>query len=164
MIIVFLSPLLKIKEMITVDQMEVLLRTVPQYILFAAISIYIFGWMEKKERLGYISDSILIIGGILALLVMLSGMIPSPKEVGMNAEHIQRIIKVLFLFVINGSLATFSLIWRFIKKSQLKPLVFLIFAIGIIIFFQSTSLSKVKFELNKTEIPTDTISINSTNN
>jgi hypothetical protein len=145
--------------MVTVDQLEILLRTIPQYFLFAALSLYLIGWMNRKDNLSLIADILLITTGILSIILLSSGMIPSPKDQGMNEEHILRVIKMLFLFVINGGLTVISLTWRLVKKAPLKPLLFIIFVISIIIFFQSTGLSKIKFELNKQplEVVSDTI-------
>jgi hypothetical protein len=138
--------------MITTDQLEILLRTIPQYFLFAALSLYLFSWMNRKPKLGLIGDILLIIIGILSFILLTSGMIPSPKEPGLVEEHVQRVIKMLLLFAINGGLAAISITWRLVKKNPLKPLVLAIFVLSTVIFFQSTGLSKIKFELNKAPI------------
>jgi hypothetical protein len=140
--------------MISVDTMEVILRTVPGYFLFAALAFFIFSWINKKPVLSMVGEIILIVVGILALVVMLFGYVPSPKTEGMNAEHLKVVINMLLFFTLVGLLSAISLFIRFIRKSQFAPLLVVIFILSIILFFNATRLSKIKFELNR---PTTTI-------
>jgi uncharacterized membrane protein YozB (DUF420 family) len=135
--------------MISVDTMEVLLRTLPAYFLFAGIGFLIFSWMNKKPLYGMIAEIILIVTGILALLVMLLGYVPSPDTEGMNAEHLKKVINMLLSFCGIGFLSAISLLIRYIRKKQFAPLLVAIFILSIILFFNSTPLSRVKFELNR---------------
>lgn len=134
--------------MVSIDQIEVLLRTLPQYMLFASLSLFIFAWIERKPKLSAIAEIVLLITGLLAIITLLSGIIPSPLAEGVVKEHIEMVIKMLTLFSINGLLALCSLLIRLINKKMFKPLVFITFALAIFIFFTSTKLSKIKFELN----------------
>lgn len=138
--------------MITVDQLEVLLRTIPQYFLFGATSLYIFAWIDQKQKLSIIAEVLLIVAALVSLIVMLSGMIPSPLTEGLVQEHVEMVIRMLTLLIINGALASISLIYRLIKKKGIKLLAFIIFILAIYIFFSSTRLSKIKFELNNPNI------------
>lgn len=137
--------------MISIDQLEVLLRTVPNYLLFAGIALYIFSWMNKKERYGLWGDIVFVCTGILSLVVMLSGMIPSPKLEGVVEEDIKKVINLLTMGGLIGLLSAISLAIRLIHKKANKIVFYLIFVVGVILFFQSTSLSKVKFQLNRPE-------------
>ncbi|HKM93953.1 MAG TPA: hypothetical protein VJY41_09890 [Prolixibacteraceae bacterium] len=132
----------------TVDQLEVLLRTIPQYFLFAILSLYLFGWINKKNNLGAIAEILIIVLSISSSLVLTSGLIPSPQTEGVVQEHIESVIKMLTLFALNGILALISLVLRCFLKKPFKPLVFATFIFTILMFFTSTKLSKVKFELN----------------
>lgn len=140
--------------MVTVDQLEVLLRTIPMYFLFAALSFYLFGWMNKKPKLSLTADCLVVFYAIVAIIVLLSGMIPPPETVGINKEHLHLVNRMILLFVLNGAFGLISLAFRIFMKKPFKPLVFAIFVVAIIIFFQSTTLSKIKFELNK-PVPTE---------
>jgi len=135
--------------MISVDTMEVILRTVPGYFLFAALGFFIFSWVNKKPVLSMVGEIILIVVGILALVVMLCGYVPSPNTEGMNAEHLKIVINMLLLFSLIGFLSAISLFIRFIRKNQFAPLLVVIFILSIILFFNATRLSKIKFELNR---------------
>jgi hypothetical protein len=140
--------------MISVDTMEVILRTVPGYFLFAALGFFIFSWINKKPNLSMVGEIILIVVGILALVIMLCGYVPSPNTEGMNAEHLKLVINMLLFFTLIGLLSAISLLIRFISKKQFAPLLVAIFILSMILFFNATRLSKVKFELNR---PTTTI-------
>lgn len=136
--------------MVTTDQLEILLRSIPQYFLFAALSLFIFGWIEKKNLYGAIAEALVAVLGLGAIVVFLGDMIPSPRAEGLNQEHVEMVIKLIFMLSLNGILATASLIVRAFKKTPFKVLVFTSFALALFIFFYSTRLSKVKFELNTT--------------
>lgn len=134
--------------MITVDQLEVLLRSIPQYFLFGGLGLYIYAWIEKKPERGIYGEILLVIIGFLSIIVMLSGMIPSPNTPGIVTEHVERVIKMLTLLATTGILSAISITVRLIRKKHWNPLVLAIFALAIYIFFTSTKLSKLKFELN----------------
>ena len=140
-----------------IDLLEVLLRSVPQYLLFGALGLYLFAWIDKKPFLGKIAEIVLIVIAILALTVLLSGAIPSPKTEGLIEQDIKNVIQMLLMLAATGSLGGISLLIRFIRKKPFIPLIVLVFVTGLIVFFQSTKLSRVKFELNKTEVVTDTL-------
>jgi hypothetical protein len=140
--------------MISVDSMEVILRTVPGYFLFAALAFFIFSWINKKPVLSLVGEIILIVAGILSLVVILCSYIPSPNTEGMNAEHLKSVINMMLLFCAIGLLSIISLLIRYFRKKQFSPLLVVIFILSIILFFNATRLSKIKFELNR---PTTTI-------
>jgi hypothetical protein len=140
--------------MISVDVMEVLLRSVPQYFLFGALAFLIFSWINKKPLYSMIAEIILVTISILLLLVFLMGYIPSPETHGMNKEHLEMVIKMVIFFLSIGFLSVISLLIRLFRKKEYSPLVIAIFVLCMVLFFQSTRLSKVKFELNR---PTTTV-------
>ena len=134
--------------MVSVDQLEILLRSVPQYFLFGALALFIFGWIEKKSKYSVIAEILLAVIGIAALIVLLSKMIPSPLTEGLVQEHIEMVIKMLVLLAVTGALALISLSIRIIRKAAWMPLVFITFALALFLFFSSTKLSKIRFQLN----------------
>jgi hypothetical protein len=134
--------------MITVDQLEVLLRSVPQYFLFGGLALYIFGWIDKKQLYLTIAEIFFIVLGLGSFIVLSGTMIPSPLEQGIVKEHIEMVIKILTFLSVNGLLALVSLGIRLLRKKTWKPLPLIIFALSMYVFFISTSMSKVKFELN----------------
>ncbi|MDA3928716.1 MAG: hypothetical protein PF541_07120 [Prolixibacteraceae bacterium] len=134
--------------MISVDQLEVLLRSIPQYFLFGGLGLYLYAWIEKKPERGIFAEILFVIIGIAAILVLLSGMIPSPLTEGLVKAHVEMVIRMLGLLCVTGVLAGVSITIRILRKKHWNPLILVIFIIGILIFFSSTKLSKVKFELN----------------
>lgn len=137
--------------MISVDQLEVLLRSLPQYFLFGGLSLILYAWIEKKPKRGIFGEILFVIIGLAAVIVMLSGMIPSPMAEGIVAEHIERVIKMLVLLSLVGALSVASILVRIIRKKHWNPLVLITFTIAFILFFSTTKLAKVKFELNTKE-------------
>ncbi len=143
--------------MISIDTIEVLLRSIPQYFLFAALAFFIFSWINKKPLYSMIGEIILTVIGAL-MLYALFVYIPSPKTPGLEASHIEKVVKVSIFFVTLGGLSALSLTIRAIRKKQFTALVLAIFVLSVVLFFQSTSLSKIKFEFNKPAVNiTDTI-------
>jgi hypothetical protein len=140
--------------MISVDTMEVLLRSVPQYFLFGALAFLIFSWINRKPLYSMIAELIMVTISILLLIVMMTGYIPSPNTQGMNKEHLELVIKMIMFFLAIGLLSVISLLIRLFRKKEFLPLVIAIFVLCMVLFFQSTRISKIKFELNK---PTTTI-------
>lgn len=134
--------------MVTVDQLEILLRSIPQYFLFGGLALYIISWIDKKPQRGIWGEALFVLIGIAAFVVMLSGMIPSPKTQGIDAEHIELVIKMLFLLTFLGLLSIASILIRLIRKKHWTPILILIFMLSIWLFFSSTRISKIKFELN----------------
>lgn len=134
--------------MISVDQLEILLRSIPQYFLFGALALFLFSWIDKKPKFSIIAEALLVVIGLLSIIVLLSGMIPSPLAEGLVQEHIEMVIKMLTLLSVTGLLAMTSIVIRIIRKAAIKPLVFITFALALFLFFSSTRLSKIKFELN----------------
>lgn len=134
--------------MITVDQLEVLLRSVPAYFLFGGLALYLFAWIEKKPKIGLWGEVLFFLIGVTALVTMLSGMIPSPKTEGLVQEHIEMVIKMLTMLVINGILAAVSVIIRLVRKKPWNVLVLIVFGLSMFLFFSSTRLAKVPFQLN----------------
>jgi len=143
--------------MISVDVMEVLLRSIPQYFLFGAVAFLIFSWINKKPLYGLIGEVILAVVGLIMLIVFISGYIPSPKTQGMNEEHLKLVFNMMLFFLTLGFLSIISLLIRLFRKKQFIPLVVAIFVLSIVLFFQSTKLSRVKFELNRPTITTTII-------
>lgn len=142
--------------MISIDQLEVLLRTVPQYLLFGGVSLYIFAWVNKNIKMALWADAIMVLTGLLAIAVIISGLIPSPDAPGIVEAHIKAIIRILTLLCIIGVLGIGNLLVKLIWKKKTQILSAVIFGLALIVFFQSTRISRIKFELNPP--PTEAVS------
>lgn len=137
--------------MISINQLEVLLRSIPQYFLFGGLSLILYAWIEKKPQRGIWGELVLATIGIFAVIVLLSGMIPSPMAAGLVAEHVEMVIKMLVLLSILGILSIVSIAIRLIRKKHWNPLVLIVFCVALFLFFSSTKLAKIPFHLNPTE-------------
>ncbi len=134
--------------MVSIDQLEVLLRTVPQYLLFGGVSLYIFAWVNKNPKLALSADIVMVVIGLLAFSIMISGLIPSAGTPGIVESHIKAIILMLTLLSTIGALGVVNVILKTLLKKKTQILSIVIFGFALIVFFQSTRLSRVKFELN----------------
>lgn len=134
--------------MISIDQLEVLLRTVPQYLLFGGVSLYIFAWVNKNPKMALIADIVVVVIGLLAIAVMTSGFIPSPQATGMVEADIKALILMLTLLSAIGAMGVVNILLKTFLKKKTQILSVVIFFFAIIVFFQSTRLSRIKFELN----------------
>lgn len=134
--------------MISVDQLEYYLRTVPAYFLFGGLALYIYSWIEKKPKISLWGEVVFVVLGMAAAITMLSGMIPDPKTEGLVQEEIEMVLKMLILIVLTGVFSAISLIIRFTTKKLWKPIIMAVFAVAILVFFVATKLSKVNFQLN----------------
>lgn len=134
--------------MITIDQLEVLLRSIPQYFLFGGLALFLYSWIEKKTKIALWGEVIFLIIGIIALITMFSGMIPSPKTEGLVQEHVEMVIKMLVMLAINGLFSAISIVVRIIRKKPWNPLVLVVFGLSLYLFFSTTRLAKIPFQLN----------------
>ncbi len=138
--------------MISTELLEVLLRSVPQYFLFAILGLYIFSWVEKKKLFAQLAEIAAVILGGLAFMVLKSKMIPAPETEGIDYEQIKTLISLVIMIMLNGGLALIAL---FVRYSKSKISIFFsiaIFVFSIFIFFKTTNNANVNFELTpKTE-------------
>lgn len=58
---------------------ETLLYTLPQWFIFAAIFVVVYGWMEEKKPFRIIGASILILLGIFSLFVIFGDSLAAAK-------------------------------------------------------------------------------------
>ena len=74
---------------------ETLLYTLPQWFIFAAIFVAVYGWIEKKKAFRIIGASILILLGIFSLFVIFgdslaAGEFLTPNEIA--SEELEEVI------------------------------------------------------------------------
>lgn len=142
--------------MISTDLLEVLLRSVPQYFLFAILGLYIFSWVEKKPLFGLFAEIAAVTLGILTLIVLKSKMIPAPETIGIDSNQIKNLISLLLMLLLNGALALIALVIRINKKKISKYFSIAVFVFSIFIFFKSTNNANVNFKLTpKIELDTN---------
>lgn len=131
-----------------IDQLEVMLRTVPPYILFAGMGCYIFSWINKNRKLSIWGDVFFVLAGLFSLWVMIGDYIPSPLADGIVEEHIKKLISMLTLIVILSVASLIDILLKLIWKKETTIMAIVIFLFSLVVFFQSTKMSRVKFELN----------------
>lgn len=125
-----------------------LLYTLPQWAIFAGITVIIYGWAEKKEVFERIGLVILILLGLFAAYILLSGiLIPdkylTPEEYVLPEEYLAeddiplegKLIPAYWGLVASGILAILSLLLKFIKRGRARLFMVLSGILAIGMFF-----------------------------
>ena len=122
--------------------------TVPQWAIFAAITVVIYGWVEQKKAFGMVGSIILIALGIFAGWAIYKGLlIPEglfdTKE-AMDGEELflpdefpieGRLLPFYWGLIGNSVVALGSLITEMMNNKQAKLLKVAMCIIGLLIFF-----------------------------
>jgi hypothetical protein len=122
--------------------------TVPQWAIFASITVMIYGWVEKKSIFGIVGSAILVALGIFAAYAIAAGlMIPEsmldisenlPKEELFNPDELPvegRLLPFYWALIANGVLALAAMFAEIYHKKIAAILKIIIGAIGIVVFF-----------------------------
>jgi len=130
--------------------------SVPQWLIFAAITVMIYGWLEKKKVFGIIGSGIFVSLGLFAAYALVSGlMIPenmldiskdlSTKEL-FNPDELPvegRLIPFYWGLAFNGLLALVALLSEVYDKRYTKTLKIITASISIVLFFLMTAAVRV---------------------
>ena len=129
--------------------------TVPQWAIFAAITVMIYGWVEKKRAFGIVGSGILVVLGIFALWAIAAGlMMPeSMLEINDNLSKDElftpdelpmegRLLPFYWVLVINGVLALSAMLAEIFRKRMATVLKIIAAAIAIIVFFLMMAVVK----------------------
>lgn len=128
---------------------EVFLYTFPQWIVFAALFVTIYGWVESKKVFRITGEGIFILLGIFALVVLLGDHLAaahylSPEEVA--SEELDEIITnevpiqamllpAYWSFLIAGLLAIPTIIFEWKDKKIARTLTVITGLIALLGFF-----------------------------
>jgi uncharacterized membrane protein len=124
---------------------QVFLYTFPQWIVFAALFMIIYGWVEQKKVFRLSGEAFFILLGIFAVIVLLgdfldAGNYLTPEEVVaeeledeiLNEAPIEaRLLPAYWSFLFSGILAifTFLLEWKNHKRTNLFVVITAIIAL-----------------------------------
>jgi len=130
--------------------------TIPQWTIFAAITIIIYGWVEQKKIFGLIGISLMVFLGIFAGWVIYSGwLIPESlfDTTGtMDGEELfseneipteGRMLPFYWGLVLNGAISVLVFLVEYSGKKYSKPLKLLIMLFALMIFFGMASASRL---------------------
>jgi hypothetical protein len=122
--------------------------TVPQWAIFAAISVIIYGWVERKKVFGVVGSALIFVLGIFAAWVIFSGMLVpeglfDTREAFDGEELFQpgempiegRMLPFYWGMAINGVLGLSAAIAESLNKKYAKILKVMICLIALAIFF-----------------------------
>jgi hypothetical protein len=122
--------------------------TVPQWAIFASITVMVYGWIEKKRIFGIIGSAIMVLLGLFAAYAVFAGLlIPDsildinenlPKEELFNPDELPlegRLLPFYWVLVVNGALALIALLGEVYHKRFAKILKLIVGAVAILVFF-----------------------------
>jgi predicted membrane channel-forming protein YqfA (hemolysin III family) len=112
------------------------LTTSSQWMLFLAMALIIFSWIEQKKRILQAGQMLFLLLGVLSLWIILGGLIPVPDVLPREETPVEA--KALTYFsglVLTGILgfASFLLGWR--QSKWTKPVNIVLVAIALALFF-----------------------------
>lgn len=130
--------------------------TIPQWAIFASISIIIYGWVEQKKIFGLIGIALMTVMGIFAGWVIWSGwLIPESMfdttgvmdgEVLFSEGEIPlegRMLPFYWGLVLNGALSVPAFLMEYSGKKYTKAVKLMIMLLALMIFFGMTSVSRL---------------------
>lgn len=122
--------------------------TVPQWAIFAGITVMIYGWIEKKKVFGIIGSGILTGLGFFAAYALIAGLLMPesmldissnlPKEELFNPDELPvegRLLPFYWGLVINGVLALIALAGEIYNKRFVNKLKIGVGIISFALFF-----------------------------
>ena len=133
--------------------------TVPQWAIFAGITVMIYGWIEKKRIFGIVGSGILVALALFAAYAIFAGlMIPEnmldisedlPIDELFNPDELPiegRLLPFYWFLVINGIIALIAMVSEIYRK-RIANILKIIAGAGSIIVF-SYSPSSFSFAIN----------------
>ncbi len=122
--------------------------TIPQWAIFAAITVMVYGWVEKKPVFGIIGSGILVALGIFAAWAIFAGlMIPEKMlEISENLSIDElftpdelpvegKLLPFYWVLAYNGLIALGALLGEVFRKKYGAILKVLAGAVSIVLFF-----------------------------
>jgi hypothetical protein len=130
--------------------------TVPQWAIFAAITVVIYGWVEQKKAFGMVGSIILMALGIFAgwaiynELLMPEGLFDTTEA--MDGEELflpdelpieGRLLPFYWGLIVNSVIALGALITDIMNKKVTRVLKVVMCIIGLLIFFGMIGVAKM---------------------
>ena len=130
--------------------------TVPQWAIFAAITVVIYGWVEQKKAFGMVGSIILMALGIFAGWAIYNGLLMpeglfDTKE-ALDGEELflpdelpieGRVLPFYWGLIFNGFVALGALLAEIMNKKIAKVLKVIMCIIGLLIFFAMIGIARM---------------------
>jgi hypothetical protein len=130
--------------------------TVPQWAIFAAITVVIYGWVEQKKAFGMVGSIILMALGIFAGWAIYNGLL-MPEGLfdtteAMDGEELflpdelpieGRLLPFYWGLIVNSVIALGALITDIMNKKVTRVLKVVMCIIGLLIFFGMIGVAKM---------------------
>jgi magnesium-transporting ATPase (P-type) len=122
--------------------------TVPQWAIFAGITVMIYGWAEKKRIFGIVGSAIFAALGLFAAYAIFAGlMVPEsmldisenlPKDELFSPDELPiegRLLPFYWVLVVNAVLALAAMFAEIFHKRMTNPLKIITGVVAIVVFF-----------------------------
>jgi len=129
--------------------------TIPQWAIFAAITVMIYGWAEKKRAFGIVGSGLLVALGIFAAWAVAAGlMIPEnmleinenlPKDELFSPDELPvegRLLPFYWALMANGLVALAAMLTEIYRKKAANLLKIIAGAVAIVVFFLMMAVVK----------------------
>jgi len=117
--------------------------TISQYMLFGGIVLALFGWFEKKEKLCYAGQVILLLSGVFAVWVLLSNTISIDGTNGAANSKETKILGFLKMLPWFAVLNCISLLLGILKVRYYKTSLFIVILAALGLFFVVFNLQQI---------------------
>ena len=117
--------------------------TISQYMLFGGIVLALFGWFEKKEKLCYAGQIVLLLSGVFAVWVLLSDSISLEGTNGAVNSKEARVLSFLKMLPWFAALNCISLLLGILKVKYYKTSLFIVILAALGLFFVVFNLQQM---------------------
>lgn len=119
------------------------LATSSQWLLFIAMSLIIYSWIERKKMIQQAGQLLFVILGIFALWVIFSGQIMVPKVSPDNAAPVEaRLLTYFSGLVFTAFLGLAGFVLGFVKARWVNALNLIVVPVSLFLFFMVYELMK----------------------
>ncbi len=130
--------------------------TVPQWAIFAAITVVIYGWVEKKKAFGIVGSAIMITLALFAGWALYSGVL-IPESLFDTTETMDgeqlflpdelpvegRMLPFYWALALNGIIALAAMMAEILDRRQTKILKMIMCIIGLLVFFGMIGVARM---------------------
>lgn len=122
--------------------------TIPQWAIFASITVMIYGWVEKKRPFGIVGSAIFVALGIFAAWAIAAGlMVPEnmleinenlPKDELFTPDELPvegRLLPFYWVLMFNGIIALAAMLLEIFRKKSATWFKVISVIIAIVVFF-----------------------------
>jgi len=121
--------------------------SVPQWVIFAGLTVMIYGWVEKKKAFGLVGTGMLVLLGLFAAYVLAAGLLvpedfftagSAAEEAPLSPDEIPiegRLLPVYWGLIVGGVLALAAFITELLNRRGANVLKLITGLLALALFF-----------------------------